>query len=373
MSVPFVARRFYVFVDVHGLCLRLLCSLSGDFGLRGENVMISQTFSTQALPVFEQLDAWRRWLGPIIEVESLRPSQDGFPATNWNWTLDGLTISRVCSPPTLVCRPASVIRRSPVDHWVITFSKHSSSEIQVGDAPISAPAGLPFVLSLGEEMSISRSQHDDRLQLLLSRDRFSGIAHLLEAVKGTVLQGAQGSLLCDYMLVLERHLPSLSSEDVNRLVSAVEAMLAACLGSSADRVATAQRQIEFTLMERVRRVVRRNLRSPSLGPDKLCREAAMSRSQLYRVLEREGGVAHYIQRRRLTESFAILCDVSHNFPIGRIAEMLCFADASSFSRAFRHEFGVTPREVRAASLAGQAPAKPKPPASCGFGNSLRGF
>jgi AraC-like DNA-binding protein len=222
-------------------------------------------------------------------------------------------------------------------------------------------------------MHISRSQHDDRLQLLLSRDHFSGIAHFLEALKGMVLLGPQGNLLDDYMLVLERHLPSLTPDDVGRLPRAVEATLAACLGPSADRVATARRQIDFTLMERVRRIVRRNLRSPVLGPDKLCREAAMSRSQLYRVMESEGGVAHYIQRRRLSESFAILCDVSHNASISKIAEMLCFADASSFSRAFRQEFGVSPREVRTASLAGQAPGAPKLAMVHNFGDSLRGF
>ena len=99
----------------------------------------------------------------------------------------------------------------------------------------------------------------------------------------------------------------------------------------------------------------------------------MSRSQLYRVLESEGGVAHYIQRRRLSESFALLCDASQNLPIGKVAEMLCFADASSFSRAFRQEFGVSPREVRVASLAGQAPPPPKAPGVASFSESLRGF
>jgi AraC-like DNA-binding protein len=99
----------------------------------------------------------------------------------------------------------------------------------------------------------------------------------------------------------------------------------------------------------------------------------MSRSQLYRVLESEGGAARYIQRLRLLESFAILGDVSNNFPIGKIAEMLCFADASSFSRAFRQEFGTTPREVRATSVAGQVRTAAKIVGGHGFGDSLRGF
>ena len=98
----------------------------------------------------------------------------------------------------------------------------------------------------------------------------------------------------------------------------------------------------------------------------------MSRSQLYRVLGSEGGVAHYIRRRRLTKSFSILCDASNAYPIAKVAEMLCFADPSSFSRAFRQEFGLTPREVRAASLAGQTIGAPNS-TDLSFGDSLHGF
>lgn len=114
-------------------------------------------------------------------------------------------------------------------------------------------------------------------------------------------------------------------------------------------------QVNVALMERVRRVIGKHLRSPSLGPAKLCREAAVSRSHLYRLLETEGGVAHYIQRRRLSESFTLLSDAANTLSIGRIAESLCFADASSFSRAFRREFGMAPSDVRASSLAGLHP------------------
>jgi AraC-like DNA-binding protein len=54
----------------------------------------------------------------------------------------------------------------------------------------------------------------------------------------------------------------------------------------------------------------------------------------------------------------MLCDVSSALPIGKIADVLCFADASSFSRAFRREFGMSPRDVRSASQAGLPPVPP---------------
>jgi AraC-like DNA-binding protein len=129
-------------------------------------------------------------------------------------------------------------------------------------------------------------------------------------------------------------------------------MLEACLAPSAATRQRAEKSINATLRERVRKAVARHLRSPSLSADTLCREAATSRSQLYRLLEDEGGVARYIQRRRLSESFAMLGDSANTVSIGRIAELLCFADASSFARAFRREFGVSPNDDRAASRSG---------------------
>jgi AraC-like DNA-binding protein len=300
---------------------------------------------------------------------------EGFPAENVTWKLDGFAVSRVSAPAISVIRTKTHIRRNPVDHWAVTLGTHSATRVKAArDFSLNVPPRIPFVLSLGEEMRNERSQ-DDRVQFYLARDSFQGIAALLDAARGTALNTPQGKLLADYMLLLERNLPNLTLEDAPRLTNAVQAMLGACLAPSANRVANAGRQIDVTLFERVRRAVRRHLRSPSLGPDKLCREAATSRSQLYRLLEGEGGVARYIQRRRLSESFAILCDTSNNFSIGLIAETLCFADASSFSRAFRREFGMRPSDVRAAALGGLTPiAAPRDSDGSGvhsFGDCLR--
>jgi AraC-like DNA-binding protein len=102
----------------------------------------------------------------------------------------------------------------------------------------------------------------------------------------------------------------------------------------------------------------------------------MSRSNLYRLFEDKGGVARYNQRERLLEAHAILTDPATTESISAIAEDLCFADASSFSRAFKREFGHSPGEMRAATLAGLAPATPRGPvplAGADFSELLRGF
>jgi AraC-like DNA-binding protein len=130
------------------------------------------------------------------------------------------------------------------------------------------------------------------------------------------------------------------------------------------------------MMDRVRQVVRRSLRSPKLGVDLICREAYASRSQVYRLLQGEGGVARYIQKLRLSEGFALLCDGSRRDTIETIAEQLCFSDASTFARAFRREFGVSPSDVRAAAQTGLSPAamgRADESAGGTFADCLRGF
>jgi AraC-like DNA-binding protein len=272
-----------------------------------------------------------------------------------------------------------VIRRNPVDHWAIAVNKGRDVEYNVRGSSVPVPAGVPFVFSMADEMASTRSRRDlARCYFFLSRDNFGSVAALLDAASGTALATPEGKLLADYMTLLASNLPELASEDGPRLVTAVEAMLGACLAPSAARLAFAEKPIDSILRERVRRAVRTHLHSPSLGPDKLCREAATSRSQLYRLLESEGGVAHYIQRQRLSESFTLLCDVSNLLPVAKIAELLCFADASSFSRAFRREFGMSPSDVRAASVTGPLPALPpsKDARHRGvhsFGDCLRGL
>nr|WP_249730121.1 helix-turn-helix transcriptional regulator [Chelatococcus sp. YT9] len=110
--------------------------------------------------------------------------------------------------------------------------------------------------------------------------------------------------------------------------------------------------LSATLLERARRLIRRNVHAPDFSPDQLCRQLGVSRSRLYRLFENLGGISSYVRRQRLLQAHAALSDVSQNRQVRQIAESVGFTNASAFTRAFNAEFGCSPGEVRAAALAG---------------------
>ena len=69
--------------------------------------MLAHHFATTALPKAQQLDAWRAWYDTIFDVVPKQPSNDDFVATNSTWTVPGLTVSHVTSPPNTVTRTKS--------------------------------------------------------------------------------------------------------------------------------------------------------------------------------------------------------------------------------------------------------------------------
>jgi AraC-like DNA-binding protein len=337
--------------------------------------MIPDSFATHTLRPQDQLGSWHQWFQSVIDIVPKKPT-DGFPAAIHLWRLGGLAISRTSAPPVDVARTRGHLRRDAVDHWVISYCARGAHSATTAGTSLEVPSRVPYLWSLGQEFQHERT-HVDRVQLLMARDAFRDIAPVLDAALGSTLDTPLGYLLGDYMMALERRLPTVTEADLPRLANAVGAMVGAAVAPSAERVAVARPQIDVGRKERVRQAVRRHLRTPTLGPRTLGRLVGMSRSNLYRLFEDIGGVGRYIQRERLLEAHAVLTDPAITKSIAAIADDLCFPDASSFSRTFRRGFGHSPGEVRSAALAGLASPAPLRglalPEGAGFGDLLRGF
>jgi len=262
------------------------------------------------------------------------------------WCVDsGFVLAQVTTPAARAVRAPELIRRLPVDHWVVTHLLQGTMSVETAGNTTVVRAGESFVWSLGQASCSMRSQAE-RVDVFLSRDVFPEMAAALDANTGSVLHSPLARLLGEFLRTLLQRLPLVPDSDAFRLTGGVSSLVMACMERSEGRLRAAQLPIDIVRLGRVRQAVRAHLQSPSLGPEMLCRLVGMSRSNLYRLLEPQGGVTSYIQHHRLMEARRRLSDSGNAQPVAVIAHDLCFADLSTFSRAFRASFGISPREMR---------------------------
>jgi AraC-like DNA-binding protein len=81
------------------------------------------------------------------------------------------------------------------------------------------------------------------------------------------------------------------------------------------------------------------------------------------LFEVHGGVALCIQRERLAAAHRALSDPADLRSISEIAESVGLFDPSSFSRMFRRNYGISPRDLRLSTSAGTHAAGSHVPAA----------
>jgi AraC-like DNA-binding protein len=335
--------------------------------------MLPIEFATRNLAPADRAGAWQRWFWPIFDITPGADADKRFLARIRVWDVGGLIVSHVVAPSVTMARTRTHLAKAPVDHWVLSCCLKGVASTRTDRAHLVAPAHLPFLWSLGE-VSHGERTDVDKIQILLPRDMFPAIRTQLDAMRGTVLDWPSAMLLGEYMRALPRWLPNLPADAMPRMATSLQNMISACLAPEQAKALPAEADVRGFARDRIRRVIQAHLRSPSLGPEMLCRMAGISRSGLYRLFAYDGGIVHYIQRQRLLHAHAVLSDPLSRETILTVSENLCFSDASSFSRAFRREFGCSPSDVRAGTSAGSPPpaagAAREPAQTRGFADLL---
>jgi AraC-like DNA-binding protein len=138
--------------------------------------------------------------------------------------------------------------------------------------------------------------------------------------------------------------------EAGSLEATIEAMadiIAAVAGSAAGTedgiVERAERHLYLAI---VKRHIAANLESP-LTAHELCRRFQISRATLYRLFEADDGLARYVQEQRLNRALMLLISpASQDKRLIDLAVDLQFSSDSTFVRAFRQQFGLTPGEIR---------------------------
>jgi AraC-like DNA-binding protein len=112
-----------------------------------------------------------------------------------------------------------------------------------------------------------------------------------------------------------------------------------------------------SLMTRIRSYVRVHLRDPDLCAEQIAAAHHISRRYLFRLCRDAGlSLEQWIISQRLAGARSDLANADdHGRTIAAVARHWGFADPAHFSRRFRDEYGVTPREWRQQASSSGAP------------------
>ncbi|MCA1403946.1 helix-turn-helix transcriptional regulator [Ensifer sp. IC3342] len=320
--------------------------------------LVPSHFSTLGLPPAEQFDAWRAHMAPLINVRlpDQKSLDEGFPAEQVGWHLGDLLVVQQRTPGYSYERSRAMLRSSPIDHWNVGVFRSGRAWTEVDRHVTETGPGELFFRSLGYPYR-GRVTESVAVLLFMPYELLADDASKFEGANNSVLTGSLADLLINYINGIESNLSTIAAPEVPRIVRTIRDMIVACAASST-RPDAAGSQANMGMMERAHRYIHLNLHSGDLTPDAICRALGISRTRLYQLFEPSGGVLNYIRRRRLLQAYADLSDSTNKRPISEIAEAAGFEVAANFTRAFNHEFGANPRDIRKMAAAEQHVAPP---------------
>jgi len=327
--------------------------------------------TTDGVTPSDRFEWWRNEFSSLHRVEVAHDKRQAFAASGEHWLLGSTLIGRYRTTARRVVRTPDHIRRDGVDHWVLRVMTRGVLVSRGSRGEFRAFPGQVAVTSFAQDY-IDDYGAGEWVAAMIPRSALSALGVAPSISAPSLLSGARAGLFADYLLSLVQRLHDATPTEMPAIAEMTGVMAAACLTGEAS-VAQVPADRASVIRERVERLIRDNLGSARLNPERICALAGISRSALYRLFEDRDGVAGYVQALRLKRVHAELSNPqSQRDTIASIAARHGLHDASAFSRAFRQHFGCTPSDVRGAALRA-GPVQPEPARSPpqSFANLLR--
>ncbi|WP_220702191.1 helix-turn-helix domain-containing protein [Trinickia fusca] len=314
----------------------------------------------------DRLDAWRaqHQLSAFSLVSPLDANADyrfsGYKLGQMSLGCWQYTAGRADAPPLVYAldRPAATARRDGFDNYALNFRMTGSIR---GEA-----SGQSLVVGPDELAIIDQSQPYRReivagnaMTLLIARDVLPPMPKQLH---GMTLRGGATQLLTQHLANVCAQIETLSPAELPHVAQSIVHLVAAVLAPTAERLELTQDLIGAARFRKVKAHIEAHLTSDALSPDSICKAVGVSRSNLYRLFERDGGVASYIRRRRLAAIHdALATPGAIDLRISDLAHRYGFTSPAQLSRAFRQQYGHAPRDTIEAALAtGRTPSRATP-------------
>lgn len=311
--------------------------------------LMSQTFSTDLVPIADRLDAWLCNARQICgDCRFEFPRRQTFHGSIERRSVAGLELTRFSSTPVSFAKfPAEAANSAGRSCIVITQLQGVRGYSQGGTTAILKPGDSTLIDSV-RPWSSNCDGVCSRLYLRVPRWLMENRLRLTNLPLLPRISGASGLGVTLFRLAtsLYQEAPVLTLEEGASAIEAYLEILCACVGHRERHGDETSHGAD--VLSRVERFIETHLAEPALGPNEIANAVGISVRHLHRLfLQKESTVTEYIRERRLERCQTELCNPrfsDHN--ITEIAFFWGFSDSAHFSRCFKRRFGVSPRMFR---------------------------
>ncbi|MGX1317340.1 AraC-like DNA-binding protein/mannose-6-phosphate isomerase-like protein (cupin superfamily) [Bradyrhizobium sp. USDA 377] len=247
-------------------------------------------------------------------------------------------------------RTPAHIARGGMDHYHITLCLEGEMRFSSGRREVTLGPGDIVLLDMGQPNRTVLRGGGSRTRLraiILQRAMLAPRLAHPDSATAVLLPSdhPHARLLASHYAALALP-PEPEAGNVEVTVEAIADLMAAAAGGTADIAAGVERAERHLYLAMIKRHIASHL-SDALTADELCRQFQISRASLYRLFEADGGLAHYVGEQRLNLALRLM--ISPAWQDKRLIDLaveLRFSSDSTFIRAFRRKFGLTPGELR---------------------------
>lgn len=294
----------------------------------------------------------------ICDVTPLGPP-DEFQIVSSMRVAGGWLLIDTVSPPLQYHRTAAHVARGGMDHYQISLCMKGQMQFASGRRDITLQPGDICLIDMAQPNRTVLTSDGDQcsrlVTLIVPRLLLAPRLAHPDSATATLLPQAdrRARLLADQFAELWQQSDNdIAAADSTATVELMCNVIAEVAGHSADAHGAIGRAEREWLLAAIKRHIDAHLETGSLSVEGLVRRFQVSRASLYRLFGADGGLARYVQDQRLNRALRLLiAPDARGKRLIDLAVDLQFSGDSTFVRAFRRQFGMTPGEIRELSEA----------------------
>lgn len=300
--------------------------------------------STDGLRPKDSFDFW--WQSAMPFVDAHHPSSSvPFSASRVVATASLGTFMDTRSEPVEIERMADRIQQHQYDQIGVSLFLSGDGYQRQGERSEMIRPGDIAIVDMGCPFASGGSTAYRELRLHVPRKIFAAQIGRVETLAGRCFPagGALQALFAAYYQGFADALPTMQPAEAERGFEAVLHLLQSALGSHAP---VSHAEVGPHALRGLAEVyIRRHLHDPDLDPMRIAVALNVSRTRLYEAFAESEGIAATLLDARLDAARRQIM-LPGGGAIGVVLLDCGFRDSTSFNRAFRRRFGMTPTELR---------------------------